>query len=263
MKILFIPFLVIFLFGCKKEVHKVPDSEQDEQIDSEVFIQGFTEYSNNLIVSIGGWAGGCQGASQFHSHGIKFSEGIEYDGKYFYSIETNLTWFNDCDTLYYSDWQLLNKYYRYSFDENKSYVYTTVDDNAPELIFDFNCIAGDTIIINQDKLAKFHVTYVGEQLINGIDFPVVRGKIVSFSRYGSAAPNDNEISQGSPEIVITPFSPNPFWSGSSLNSVFDMPWSNDQFCVEVTGVSVYYLSMRCTNLLNNQLFYNYGFHAPY
>lgn len=263
MRIIAICTLLHILFSCKKEVISVPVKEAVEQSNQETFIPEFIEYNQELTVCVGGWAGGCQGSSQFHSHGIRLLEGLEYNGMYFYSIETSLIRYNECDTFYNSGWQSLNKYYRYSFDEKKSFEYSSIYDSVPELLFDFNCVVGDTLLINQDKLARMVVTDVGQLTINGVNFPIVKGQIVSFCRYGTETGNYDDISTGCAKIVLTPFSPNPFWTGYSLNSTFDLPWSNDQFCVEVTAASVFQLGMRCQNMLNNQSSYNYGFLVPY
>jgi len=112
-------------------------------------------------------------------------------------------------------------------------------------------------------LAQLLVTFVGDKTIDGINFPLIKGKIISISRYGYLRPDDQVETYGNSVIVFTPFSPNPFWTGFSLNSLFDLPWNNYQFCTEVSSPTIYGMSMFYRNEMNGQKYYPYSFSVPY
>jgi hypothetical protein len=194
-------------------------------------------------------------------HGLRFQEGFQSGDEYFYQVQIKTINYNDCDTFYNGNWMEINKLYRYSFDQKKSFVYVSVDDPEPKLLFDFNCSVGDTVFLDEEMYVRMLVTAIDEQQIDGVGFPVVSGKIISFSRDSYFNSND-DILIGSNNLSLTPFSPNPFWAGSSIGTYFNSSWNNSDFCVPATAARVHGIKMACKNLLNSSIFSSYYFVVP-
>lgn len=250
-------FFAFVLFSCHKIEPSKDETNVNENNKTECYIPEFTNYVSDLTVSLRGWDGLCGGSSLYHTNSIRFQAGFMHNDNYFYSIQKKIIRSNDCDTLESGNWQTLNVLYRYSFTEKKALIYSSVTDSLPEVLFDFNCTIGDTIMLNSERQIRMRVTNVDQQIIQGISFPMVRGTIISYSNSGIPSPLDYDLEVSS-EITISPFSPNPYWMGTTLEPLFQIPWSYNEFCQNVGAVMFYYLTANCKLPANGQEIYSVG-----
>jgi hypothetical protein len=251
----------LILLSCHKVEPPKDVTNGEDNIDNEYFISGFTDYVTNLTVGLSGWDGLCGAPNLFLTSSIRFQYGFNHNNNYFYSIQKKIIKSNDCVVLDSGNWQTLNVLYRYSFSDKKALIYSSVNDSFPEVIFDFNCSIGDTIMLNQERQIRLKVTNFDQQIIQGISFPLVKGTLISYSNTGIPSPLDYDLEVSSSptnEITISPFSPNPYWTGYSLTTLFQTPWGYNDFCQNVSAVMFSNLTANCKSQTAEQEIYSFG-----
>lgn len=200
-------FLFIILFSCKKEVVILIDepeiiiSDQDvPEISYFRFISSHRQECHDNSITL----------AETYSAEIeyKFLTGIQENSNYFYPIEkrfkTRFVSQTGMDSSYSnsSEWQNTQMFYRYSFNENKSFLYNSMTDSDPQLLFDFNVKEGDLVnlALNIDSFDfTIEILSVSFELVNNINLPVV--KCFWNSPMGSTWDS---------EFTISPLLPNPF-----------------------------------------------------
>ena len=94
--------------------------------------------------------------------------------------------------------------------------------------------------------------------IQGIDFPVVSGQIITYVYNGLPGANDNVSSSTWGELSISPFSSNPFWFNQDFDMYSGIGWSDSDFCDYQDFSAVDKLAITSTNTTSNALFYDYS-----
>ena len=161
----------------------------------------------------------------------RFVQGIQNNDMYFYGIEKRFvesflsqtgaepSW---ADT---SNWQQFSKYYRYSLDENKSYLYNSLNDSNPIVLFDFNVTSGDTInlashIPNYNVFVE--VLSISNDNIGNLNYPVINCKLVScLNCY----------------LTISPDLPNPFAFEEGNLHIELNDSANVPQCIQTAGIN--------------------------
>jgi hypothetical protein len=258
----FMFILILIIFSCKKE--NISKIEEDSKL-KEKFITEFTNYQTEIEFNFATWNGVCGSYHSCQKHRLRLIPGIESGDKYFYSIEKSALFLGQIpcyDTLLYTQWQQIQGYYRYSFEEKRG-LYQDINDLNPKVLMDFNCQVGDTIIMDESSFTSIIVTSISSVTIQNIDFPKIIGRVVSFSKTGLPNPEFKPEDASHIKLLeLTPFSCNPFWYGGILNDIIDDGWNPGyNWCVALNSYNlIEVITMSCTNSLTNSEYYKHGFY---
>lgn len=229
-KLVFLMLSLSFVFlSCKKE--QTPEDELN-QMTSDQYISKITASRLKSTLAHDCHDNSFTLAEQYRSSfEYRFVQGTQINNNYFYKIEKRYiesflsqTGFEPSwsDT---SAWVEQTIYYRYSFNDNKSYLYASLNDPNPTLIFDFNVNIGDTVniashITNYDQFVE--VLDVSYENINNLNYPIIHCKLVScLNCY----------------LTISPDLPNPYAFEAVDLHVELNDSSNVPTCIQTTGIS--------------------------
>lgn len=224
----FLPLLFFaFLVSCSKQS---VEPEKSIFTPQEQYISNFIHFERALGLKVRGYQQ-CGSTYLWQRHFFRLREGQLQNNQYFYSLEKRQLFTNSCgETVQETAWAAANGLYRYDFDQKIGYHYTGLSDQNPTILFDFNVAVGDVVLLDASHEAQLVVTSVTQEMIQNISFPVVEGQIVNYKNNPLYSTNDNVSNNTNGTVVLTPYSPNPFWFDQDLAAYSGIGWSEDDFC---------------------------------